>query len=84
MALVFANLRALSRRNDDPEGASRPFDSGRDGFVIGEGGVLFVLEKEELARQRSAHVYAGVAGFGATSDAFHMVIPSSDPQPAVA
>jgi 3-oxoacyl-[acyl-carrier-protein] synthase II len=79
----FANLRALSRRNDDPEGASRPFDTERDGFVIGEGGVLFVLEKEDVARRRSAHVYAKVAGFGATSDAFHMVIPSSDPQPAI-
>jgi 3-oxoacyl-[acyl-carrier-protein] synthase II len=79
----FANLRALSRRNHDPEGASRPFDTERDGFVIGEGGVLFVLEKEELARKRAAHVYAKVAGIGATSDAFHMVIPSSDPKPAI-
>jgi 3-oxoacyl-[acyl-carrier-protein] synthase II len=79
----FANLRALSRRNDDPEGASRPFDTGRDGFVIGEGGVLFLLESEASARRRGAHVYAKIAGFGATSDAFHMVIPSSDPQPAV-
>jgi 3-oxoacyl-[acyl-carrier-protein] synthase II len=79
----FANLRALSRRNHEPEGASRPFDTDRDGFVLGEGGVLFVLEKEATARQRSAHVYAKVAGFGATSDAFHMVIPSSDPEPAM-
>jgi 3-oxoacyl-[acyl-carrier-protein] synthase II len=79
----FANLRALSRRNDDPEGASRPFDTGRDGFVIGDGGVLFVLENEASARRRGAHVYAKIAGFGATSDAFHMVIPSSDPQHAV-
>ena len=78
----FANLRALSRRNDDPAGASRPFDSQRDGFVLGEGGVLFVLEKEESARKRSANVHAKIAGFGATSDAFHMVIPSSDPKPA--
>jgi 3-oxoacyl-[acyl-carrier-protein] synthase II len=80
----FANLRALSRRNDDPPAASRPFDMQRDGFVIGEGGVLFVLEKEETARKRSAHVYAKVAGFGAGSDAFHMVIPNSDPKPAAA
>src|SRR5207253_5356658 len=50
----FANLRALSRRNDDPAGASRPFDTGRDGFVLGEGGTLFVLEMEETARARGA------------------------------
>jgi 3-oxoacyl-[acyl-carrier-protein] synthase II len=80
----FANLRALSRRNDNPQAASRPFDKERDGFVIGEGGVLFALEKEESARKRSARVYAKVAGFGASSDAFHMVIPSSDPKPATA
>ena len=80
----FANLRALSRRNDDPPAASRPFDIQRDGFVVGEGGVLFVLEKEQTARKRSAHVYAKVAGFAAGSDAFHMVIPSSDPKPAAA
>jgi 3-oxoacyl-[acyl-carrier-protein] synthase II len=79
----FANLRALSRRNDDPQGASRPFDADRDGFVLGEGGVLFTLEKEESARRRSAPIYARVAGFGASSDAFHMVIPSSDPKPAI-
>ncbi len=78
----FANLRALSRRNDDPAGASRPFDTQRDGFVLGEGGVLFVLEKEESARKRAAPIHARVAGFGASSDAFHMVIPSSDPRPA--
>ena len=79
----FANLRAQSRCNDDPEGASRPFDSRRDGFVMGEGGVLFVLGKAEPARERSAHIYATMAGFGASSDACHMVIPSSDPNPAV-
>jgi len=79
----FGNLRALSRRNDDPQAASRPFDKDRDGFVLGEGAVLFVLEKEETARKRGARMYAKVAGFGATSDAFHMVIPSSDPQPAI-
>ncbi len=78
----FANLRALSRRNEDPGGACRPFDKQRDGFVIGEGGVLFVLEKEDQARRRSARIYARVAGFGASSDAFHMVIPSSDTRPA--
>jgi len=79
----FANLRALSRRNDDPEGASRPFDKDRDGFVLGEGGVLFVLEKEATARARGVSILAKVAGFGASSDAFHMVIPSSESKPAV-
>lgn len=80
----FGNLRALSRRNDDPPAASRPFDAERDGFVIGEGGALFVLERADRARQRSARIYAKVAGCGASSDAFHMVIPSSDPEPAIA
>jgi 3-oxoacyl-[acyl-carrier-protein] synthase II len=80
----FGNLRALSRRNADPAGASRPFDRDRDGFVMGEGGAVFVLERAETARQRSAHVYAEVAGCGARSDAHHMVIPSPDPGPAIA
>ena len=80
----FGNLRALSRRNDDPQAASRPFDRDRDGFVIGEGGAVFVLEKASTARQRGAHVYAEVAGCGASSDAHHMVIPSPDPEPAIA
>ena len=79
----FANLRALSRRNHDPQAASRPFDMERDGFVMGDGGVLFVLERDDTARQRSARIYGQVAGFGASSDAFHMVIPSSDPAPAI-
>lgn len=78
----FGNMGALSRRNDAPAQASRPFDKSRDGFVLGEGGALFVLERESHARRRGAHTYAEVAGFGATSDAFHLVIPSSDPTPA--
>ncbi|HXG13494.1 MAG TPA: beta-ketoacyl-[acyl-carrier-protein] synthase family protein [Gemmataceae bacterium] len=78
----FGNLRALSRRNDDPAGASRPFDRDRDGFVMGEGGAMFVLEPAAGARRRGARAYAEVAGFGASSDAFHMIIPSSDPGPA--
>jgi 3-oxoacyl-[acyl-carrier-protein] synthase II len=78
----FGNLRALSRRNAEPQAASRPFDRGRDGFVMGEGGAVFVLERAETARRRGARVYGEVAGFGASSDAFHMVIPSSDPAPA--
>jgi len=78
----FGNLRALSRRNSDPHAASRPFDRSRDGFVMGEGGAMFVLESSDQARRRSARVYAEVAGSGARSDAFNMVIPSPDPEPA--
>jgi 3-oxoacyl-[acyl-carrier-protein] synthase II len=81
---TFGNLRALSRRNDDPAGASRPFDRGRDGFVLGEGGVAFVLERSTDARRRRAAAYAEVAGCGSSSDAHHHVIPSPDPSPAVA
>ena len=78
----FHNLRALSRRIDDPEHASRPFDSDRDGFVMGEGAAIFVLESASHARRRGAQAYAEVAGFGASSDASHMIIPSDDPRPA--
>jgi 3-oxoacyl-[acyl-carrier-protein] synthase II len=80
----FGNLRALSRRNDDPARASRPFDRGRDGFVMSEGGAVFVLEREADAKKRGARLYAEVAGCGASSDAFNMVIPSPDPAPAAA
>jgi 3-oxoacyl-[acyl-carrier-protein] synthase II len=80
----FGNLRALSRRNQDPRAASRPFDRGRDGFVLGEGGAMFVLEPAATARRRAAHAYAAVAGCGASSDAHNMVIPSPDPEPAIA
>lgn len=79
---TFGNLRALSRRNDDPSRASRPFDRSRDGFVLGEGGLAFVLERACGARERSARVYAEFAGYGASSDAHHHVIPSPDPSPA--
>lgn len=80
----FGNLRALSRRNAEPRAASRPFDRGRDGFVMAEGGAMFVLERAETARRRGARVYAKAAGFGASSDAHNMVIPSPDPEPAIA
>jgi 3-oxoacyl-[acyl-carrier-protein] synthase II len=80
----FGNLRALSRRNEEPELASRPFDKERDGFVMGEGGAVFVLERAATARQRSAPVYAALAGCGASSDAHNMVIPSPNPEPATA
>jgi 3-oxoacyl-[acyl-carrier-protein] synthase II len=75
------NLGALSRRNADPAGASRPFDRDRDGFVIGEGGALFVLESAARARRRGAYAHAELAGCGLTSDAFHPVIPSPDSAP---
>jgi 3-oxoacyl-[acyl-carrier-protein] synthase II len=80
----FGNLRALSRRNSEPQAASRPFDRGRDGFVMSEGGTVFVLERESTARRRSARVYARVTGCGASSDSYHMVIPSPHPEPATA
>jgi 3-oxoacyl-[acyl-carrier-protein] synthase II len=76
----FYNLRALCRRNDSPAAMSRPFDRARDGFVMGEGGAVFVLETAERARRRGAQAYAQFAGFGATSDASHMVIPNADGQ----
>lgn len=78
----FNNLRAMSRNIETPERSSRPFDLARDGFVMGEGGAIFALESTDTARRRGAKRLAEVAGFGASSDAFHMIIPSSDPAPA--
>lgn len=80
----FGNLRALSRRNDDPEGASCPFDKNRDGFVMGEGGAAFVLEHESKARARSAPVLGELMSVGLSSDAFHPVIPAPQPVQATA
>lgn len=75
---AFCSLRVLSKRNDEPSKASRPFDQDRDGFVMGEGAGMLVLESEESALRRGVHIYGEVAGYGATSDAFHMTKPSMD------
>jgi 3-oxoacyl-[acyl-carrier-protein] synthase II len=74
----FAAMRALSTRNDDPERASRPFDKDRDGFIMGEGSGVIVLEELEFARRRGAPVYAELVGYGMSADAFHITAPSED------
>lgn len=71
----FAKMQALSMRNDEPERASRPFDTGRDGFILGEGAAVLVLEREEHARARGAEILAFVRGYGTAGDALHMAAP---------
>jgi 3-oxoacyl-[acyl-carrier-protein] synthase II len=74
----FCSMKAMSTRNEDPRGASRPFDRGRDGFIMGEGAGILVLESLEHARERGARVYCELAGYAATCDAYHITQPDPD------
>lgn len=74
----FGNMKALSTRNDEPERASRPFDTGRDGFVMGEGAGMMVVEEYEHAKKRGAKIYGEIVGYGISGDAYHMTMPHPD------
>ena len=78
----FCTMKALSQRNDEPERASRPFDKDRDGFVIGEGAGIIILEELEHALKRGAHIYGEIIGYGATSDAYHVTQPDPEAEGA--
>ena len=80
---AFCVLRALSKRNDEPEKASRPFDKTRDGFILGEGAGILILEDLEHARKRNAHIYGEILGFGMTCDAYHMTKPEPSGKQAI-
>lgn len=79
----FGSMKALSLRNDEPERASRPFDAERDGFVLGEGAGIIILETLDHAKQRGARIYGELAGYGATADAFHMAAPHENGEGAI-
>jgi 3-oxoacyl-[acyl-carrier-protein] synthase II len=79
----FNSMKALSTRNDEPEKASRPFDRDRDGFVVGEGSGILIIEALDHARARNAPIYAEITGYGMTGDAYHMTSPSPDGDGAV-
>src|SRR5690606_3673220 len=74
----FCAMKAMSTRNDAPQAASRPWDRDRDGFVLSDGAGILVLEEYEHAKARGARIYCELAGFGATSDAYHMTAPSGE------
>jgi 3-oxoacyl-[acyl-carrier-protein] synthase II len=75
---AFSTMHAMSRRNDDPEHASRPFDKDRDGFTLSEGGAVVILEERDHALARGAHIYGELVGYGATADAYHITSPSPE------
>ena len=75
---TFGNMRALSTRNDAPQAASRPFDRDRDGFVMGEGAGILILEELQHAKRRDAHIYAELIGYGSAGDAYHLTAPCPD------